>query len=251
MDFKGDFSTQAGSRCYPLTVLDDHSRFNLVLAACADQTGATVQGTLSAAFQAYGLPEAILCDNGPPWGCAEPVCPYTRFTVWLLRLGVRVQHGRPYHPQTQGKDERFHRTLERDLLVQHTWTDLAHCAREFPRFRHRYNCTRPHDSLNGDTPVAHYRSSPRSMPAHLPSTEYPESDIVKVVRHEGTIHFQQRRWYVGRSFGSLAIGLRPSAQTDGQWEVFFGIHRLGLLDLTAPATPSRYAHSIYTKISST
>ena len=245
MDFKGHFPTQAGPRCHPLTVLDDHSRFNVVLAACPDQTGTTVRASLTAAFGCYGLPEALLCDNGAPWGCAEPVCPYTTLTVWLLRLGVRVRHGRPYHPQTQGKEERFHRTLGSDLLDLHSWSDLAHCAREFPRFRDTYNCARPHDSLDGATPVSRYRPSPRSLPAVLPVIEYPALDTVKRVRPEGIIIFGGHSWYVGRAFGGLAVGLRPSAQTDRQWDVFFAHHRLGLLDLNLPATGRTPLRSIY------
>jgi len=87
MDYKGHFPTQAGARCHPLTVLEDHSRFNVVLAAEADQTAATVQRALHAAFSLYGLPEAMLCDNGSPWGGPEPVCPYSTLGVWLLRRG--------------------------------------------------------------------------------------------------------------------------------------------------------------------
>src|SRR5258706_2028828 len=176
MDFKGHFPTQAGPRCHPLTALDDHSRFNLVLAACGDETGATVRTALTQAFRSYGLPEALLCDNGPPWGNADAPGPHTALTVWLLRLGVRVLHGRPYHPQTQGKEERFHRTLHEDLLVQHTWRDLDHCAAQFPRFRDIYNCERPHDSLAGATPISRYRPSPRSLPAELPTIAYPAID---------------------------------------------------------------------------
>src|SRR3954470_10659782 len=161
MDFKGHFPTQSGPRCHPLTLLDDHSRFNLTLEAVADQTGLTVQRALSATFSLYGLPEAILCDNGSPWGASEPVCPHTSLTAWLLRLGVRVIHGRPYHPQTQGKEERFHRTLHQECISQHTWRDLHHCAQRFTQFRQRYNCERPHDAHHGDTPVRHYRPSPR------------------------------------------------------------------------------------------
>jgi transposase InsO family protein len=250
MDFKGHIATQAGPRCHPLTVLDDHSRFNLVLMACANETGPTVKAALTAAFGCYGLPQSLLCDNGPPWGCAEPVCPYTSVTVWLLRLGVRVLHGRPYHPQTQGKEERFHRTLNRDLLTQHTWSDLAHCAREFSRFRHRYNCTRPHDSLAGATPVSRYRPSPRNLPADLPAIDYPLHDTVKRVRTEGAIFLGGRSWYVGRAFGGLPVGLRPSAQTDGQWEVYFCDHRLGHIDLTTPPTAGPRSRSIYTTPSS-
>lgn len=68
-----------------------------------------------AAFRLYGLPERINLDNGSPWGNG-PGQPYTPLTVWLLRVGVRISHSRPYHPQTNGKDERFHRTLKRDVL---------------------------------------------------------------------------------------------------------------------------------------
>ncbi len=244
MDYKGDFPTQSGVRCHPLTVLDDHSRFNVVLAACADQTAATVRTHLQLAFTHYGLPEALLCDNAPPWGCSEPVCPYTGLTVWLLRLGVRVLHGRPYHPQTQGKDERFHRTLSDELLCQHSWTDLAHCAREFPPYRQRYNCTRPHDSLGGDTPVRHYQPSPRPMPATLPPIEYPAGTLTKQVRTAGELYFAGRYWYVGRAFAKLPVGLRPSAQADGQWEVHFAHHQLGSIDLRSPNEPGR-CPSIY------
>lgn len=245
MDFKGHFATQAGPRCHPLTVLDDHSRFNLVLTASGDQTAGTVQAALTTAFARYGLPEALLCDNAPPWGCAEPVSPYTGLTVWLLRLGVRVRHGRPYHPQTQGKEERFHRTLRADLLSQHTWRDLAHCAAEFPRFRHTYNCERPHEALGGATPVSRYRPSPRHAPSGLPPIEYPAGTTVRTLRENGCFTLGGQTWYVGRAFGELPIGLRPSAQADGQWEVFFGQHRLGSLDLNTPKLLKHSLRSIY------
>jgi transposase InsO family protein len=245
MDFKGHFPTQAGPRCHPLTVLDDHSRFNVVLWPSADETRGSVQTALTAAFDCYGLPEALLCDNGPPWGCAEAACPYTALSVWLLRLGVRVYHGRPYHPQTQGKDERFHRTLVQELLTQHTWRDLAHCAREFPRFRACYNCERPHDALGGATPVSRYQPSPRRRAAVLPPLEYATEYRVQRVRTSGVITFAAQSWQIGRAFAGLPIGLRPSAQADGQWEVWFGQHRLGLIDLTLPRLGKHQLRSIY------
>jgi transposase InsO family protein len=230
MDHKGDFPTQRGPRCCPLTALDDHSRFNVVLAASDNQLTQTVQAALSHAFEQYGLPEAILCDNGTPWGNTDGTG-HTRLSVWLLRLGVRVLHGRPYHPQTQGKEERFHRTLKNELLIRHTWRDLAHCAAEFPRYRQRYNFERPHDSLGGDTPSAHYRPSVRSLPQTLPLPEYSGMEV-RVVRDKGVITFGGQTWLIGKAFASLAIGLRPSAQADGQWEVFFSFFKLGHIDLT-------------------
>jgi transposase InsO family protein len=232
MDHKGDIATQSGQRCYPLTVLDDHSRFNVVLAASGNQRGDTVRAALTQAFEHYGLPEAILCDNGSPWGGAAEGTGHTALTVWLLRLGVRVLHGRPYHPQTQGKDERFHRTLNAELLSRHTWRDLSHCAREFLPYRQRYNVERPHDSLGGDTPAARYRPSVRAAPSALPNLEYPSMEI-RVVHGNGTLTFHNQTWLIGRAFASLPIGLRPSPQADGQWEVFFSFFKLGSLDLTS------------------
>lgn len=232
MDHKGDFATQCGQRCHPLTVLDDHSRFNLVLDAASNQRTLTVQAALTTAFERYGLPEAILCDNGGVWGNVASGTGHTPLSVWLLRLGVRVLHGRPYHPQTQGKEERFHRTLNDELLRRHTWRDLAHCAAEFPRYRQRYNHERPHDSLNGATPASRYRASVRPLPAQLPLPQYTDAEV-RVVRARGVITFGNQTWYIGEAFASLPIGLRPSPQADGQWEVYFAHFKLGSIDLTS------------------
>jgi transposase InsO family protein len=247
MDFKGHFATQAGSRCHPLTALDDHSRFNLVLAACANEQTLTVRSHLTRAFELYGLPDALLCDNGPPWG-SESHCAHTALTVWLLRLGVRVLHGRPYHPQTQGKEERFHRTLQDELLSQRTWRDLAHCAEEFPRFRECYNCERPHDSLGGANPVSRYKPSPRNLPPTLPAIEYPAHDKVVRVRPSGVVTFGGQTWQVGRAFAGLAIGLRPNPKVDGHWQLFFCHHQLGQLDLAAPRVPKHQLRSIHATV---
>ena len=119
MDFKGHFPLLSRSRCHPLTVLDDHSRFSLVLKACADERGETVRSVLTSAFRRYGLPAAMLMDNGAPWG-SDHDHPFTAFSLWLIRLGIRVAHGRAYHPQTQGKDERFHRTLKFEFCATST-----------------------------------------------------------------------------------------------------------------------------------
>lgn len=236
MDHKGDFATQCGQRCHALTLLDDHSRFNLVLDPAGNRRTATVQSALTTAFKCYGLPEAILCDNGGTWGNVVDGTGHTPLTVWLLRLGVRVLHGRPYHPQTQGKEERFHRTLEAELLSRHTWRDLAHCAAEFLRYRYRYNHERPHDALKGDTPSSRYRPSVRPMPATLPLPEYAGMDV-RVVRTKGVITFRNQTWCIGEAFAALPIGLRPSPQADGQWEAYFGFFKLGLLDFTSPTSP--------------
>lgn len=244
MDHKGHFPTQSGERCHPLTVLDDCSRFDVVLAAHPDERGPRVQGALTVAFTMYGVPDAMLFDNGPPWGCADATCPYTTLGVWLLRVGITVLHGRPYHPQTQGKDERFHRTLNNDLISRHTWSDLEHCRREFARYRDIYNCERPHDMLGGATPIERYQPSVRAFPSTLPPIEYPAGTTIKALRETGLLTFGGQTWYVGRAFGRLPIGLRPSAR-DGRWVVYFMHHPLGLIDLTTAKLPKHTPRSIY------
>lgn len=135
----------------------------------------------------------------PGCGATSPTAPATRpLTVWLLRLGVRVLHGRPYRPQTQGKEERFHRTLKQELLSRHTWRDLAHCAAEFPRYRQRYNHERPHDSLQGDTPAKHYQPSVRSLPDHLAPAGVSRMEV-RTVRAKGVITFGNQTWGIGEA----------------------------------------------------
>ena len=159
MDFKGHFAMLKG-RCHPLTILDDHSRFCLGLQACANETIETTQIHLTHIFRRYGLPLALLCDNGGPWGSGYPHLELTKLTVWLIRLGIQVLHGRPAHPQTQGKDERFHRTLKAEVLQGTVFADLEDCQCHFDPFRERYNLVRPHEALGLDTPSQHYQPSP-------------------------------------------------------------------------------------------
>ena len=117
MDFKAGWPCGPG-RCHPLTILDDHSRYALGLAACPNQRTATVRAHLITVFQRYGLPDRLLVDNGQSLGPAAGRIPIPRSPSGLRRLGIAISHSRPYHPQTLGKDERFHGTLERDLVRQ-------------------------------------------------------------------------------------------------------------------------------------
>ena len=147
MDFKAHFATDEG-RCHALSVLDDCSRFALAVEACSDQRLDTVKGQLTGVFRRYGLPCAMLTDNGPPWGSSEDEeSRFTRFEVWLIQLGIPLHHGRPYHPQTQGKDERFHRTIEAELIGRRRFATLAECQHAFERWRHDYNPASQHPSV--------------------------------------------------------------------------------------------------------
>lgn len=234
MDFKGHFEA-AGGRCHPLTVLDDHSRYALGLEACADERRHTVQQRLTAIFRRYGLPRKMLMDNGPPWG-TEGQADYSALTVWLLRLGVRVGHSGPYHPQTLGKDERFHRTLKAEVLQYCGGLELARCQARLDAWRLVYNLERPHEALGMAAPVSRYRESHRSFPAQLPALEYGPGDLVRKVSIIGEITFRNQSFRMGKAFRGETVALRPTV-TDGLWEVYFGQHRIARINLREPAEP--------------
>ncbi len=207
MDFKGHFALERG-RCHPLVVLDDHSRYVLALQACAREDTPTVRQVLEATFQRYGLPEAILCDNGPPWGTAGSAVPWTPLRVWLCLLGVALVHGEPYHPQTQGKVERFHQTLKTEVL-QGLWLgDLGACQQVFDRYRHVYNHQRPHEALGYAVPASRYRVSVRRYPAVLPEPEYSSEYAVRVVQQGGVVHFGGRELVVPSALRGNRVGVR-------------------------------------------
>jgi transposase InsO family protein len=218
MDFKGYFETDT-ARCFPLTVLDDHSRYCISLRACANQCAQTVTVQLIGAFRTYGLPRQMNMDNGTPWGC-EGLHIFTRFAVWLMDLGIKVTHSHPYHPQTNGKDERFHRTLNNDLIQNHLFAGLEHCQKAFDPFRHMYNHQRPHEALGLDTPASHYRPSSHPYPEHIAPYEYEESDLLRSVITGGKIKLRHLPYRVGGAFVAKTVALRPTA-TDGIWHVFY------------------------------
>ena len=228
MDFKGHFEVGRG-RCHPLTLLDDHSRFSLGLEACADERATTVQLRLTRIFRRYGLPWVILADNGAPWGDAAD-SPHTLLTVWLMQLGVRVIHGRPYHPQTQGKAERFHRSLNAELLAHRPFADLADCQHRFDAWRHVYNTERPHEALGLEVPIARYKPSPRPFPESLPTIEYNSADIVRRVDAAGNIYYRNRRFRISKAFRGHPLALRPAIR-NAQFDVFFAEHLIATIDL--------------------
>lgn len=229
MDFKGWFPTLDQRRCNPLTILDDHSRYVVCLQACLDQQTATVQNQLIATFRRYGLPERMTMDNGAPWG-NDLQHQHTPLTVWLIRLGIGISHSRPYHPQTQGKDERFHRTLDVDLLRWHSFRHAAHVQKHFDDYRYVYNRERPHQALGMEVPASRYAISTRRFPEQLAPIEYDVSDIVRTVYEKGHFRFRGKRYPVGKAFYGYPIALR-STTDDGIFNVFFCHQKIGQIDL--------------------
>jgi transposase InsO family protein len=211
MDFKGWVRLANQAQCHPLTIVDDHSRFAVCLAACANEQGTTVQGQLEIVFRRYGLPEAFFVDNGGPWGDASG-SPWTRLGVWLLKLGVDVVHSRPYHPQSRGKNERFHRTLKAEVFALKRFRDLAEVQQAFDRWRTVYNFDRPHQALDLEV-------------------QYDEHDIVRrVPTTNDYVRFKGRFWKVPQAFRGECVAIRPRG-SDGHYGVFFGSRQIAHIAL--------------------
>jgi len=231
MDFKGWFNTGTG-RCDPFDIIDDHSRFSLVLRTDVVQQRHSVMGALSDAFCTFGMPRRILCDNGPPWGNTQPGFRWTGLSVWLLDLGVRVSHSRPRHPQTLGKDERFHRTMDLEVIgARPIWDSHQQLQTAFDRWRRVYNHERPHDSLNGDVPATRYQPSPRSMPQRIEPVNYPDGYQVRVVKKTGEISFRGHFFKVGKAFKGRRVAAVPTTQ-DGTYTINYRHQPIRTINLT-------------------
>lgn len=243
MDFKGWVKLGNGVRCHPLTVIDDHSRYVPCLKACGDQQNQTVQAHLQTTFQHYGLPEAMFVDNGSPWGDASGRH-WTRLRVWLLKLGIETIYSRPYHPQSRGKNERFHRTLYDEVFALKRFDGFAQVQRAFDRWREVYNFQRPHEALGLQVPADRYRPSPRPMPQRLPTIEYNAGEIVRTVpRSKDYICFKGQLWKVPEAFRGERLAIRPCGK-DGQYAVCFASHQIATIDLTKPKTVGHVSEQV-------
>jgi transposase InsO family protein len=225
MDYKGYFRLLNKEICHPLTITDDHSRYNICLEACKNQLEITVRQALINVFRKYGLPYKILTDNGSPWGTTgndstDGIRSYTALEKWLIQLNIKLIHGRPHHPQTQGKEERFHRTLKQDLINYEQFRDHEHCQKRFNVWREKYNCIRPHEAIDFKTPADLYRPSNKYYPENIIPYEYNLTDIKRKVCEKGIISFKSKQIRVGKAFRNEYVALRES-QNKNTFEIYF------------------------------
>jgi transposase InsO family protein len=231
MDFKGHFATTQ-NRCHPLTLLDDHSRFSLLIQACENERGDTVKEALINVFKEYGLPARMTMDNGSPWGYSGKQ-EHTTLTAWLIRLGIIVMHSRPMHPQTQGKLERFHRTFKLELLSRFEFDDLENAQKGFDGWRKIYNEERPHEAIGNKRPIDRYRNSERPYGEILLPIEYNNDMLTRKVQQGGLISFKGKEYRVGHAFYGYPVGLKESNE-DGVYDVYFCQQRVVKIDLKYP-----------------
>lgn len=195
MDFKGDYAI-AGGRCFPLSLLDDHSRYAVGLYALADQRGTSVQRCLIDVFERHGVPESMLMDHGSPWWSTTNVFGLTWLSVWLIKQGIKISYSAFGHPQTQGKVERFHETLNGSLRHHGLPTTLDGFVVALESFRRVYNHLRPHESLAMAVPASRYQPSRQAYNPQPPEWEYPEGKLVKKLNSQGVLECPGGRRFV-------------------------------------------------------
>ena len=227
-DFKGHFALANGVRCHPLNILDDHSRFCLCTEALENETFLAVKPVFERVFSEFGLPFSLLCDNGNPWGTSQSTG-YTAFEVWLMELGVLTLHGRPLHPQTQGKQERFNRSFTRECLAGKTFRDLADAQKAFDDYRAFYNTVRPHSALELAVPASVYSTSPRPFPSHIEHWEYGNDCQLCKVKQTGYFSFEGQGYFLSEAFRGKTIAVRES-HLPGQITLLFRQFRIGRID---------------------
>lgn len=232
MDFKGHFPTQQGE-CHPLTLVDDHSRFNLAIQACANERRVTVQEALTDVFRRYGLPTRINTDNGSPWGSPRNPGELSELGIWLIRLGIKVSYSRPYHPQTNGKNERFHRSLKAEVLKGTHFHTLAEAQVAFDRWREIYNHQRPHEALGYRVPMDRYRTSPWTFPEKLVEFEYGPDDVL-VKAYHSRFRFRKHYFRIAKGLAGQLIAIRPRQDSAEMFDVYFCHHLLRSIDLNKP-----------------
>jgi transposase InsO family protein len=195
MDGKGEYHANDGI-CYPLSLLDDHSRYVVGLYGLPAFTAEQVHPCLVQTFESYGVPEAMLMDRGSLWWATTNGYGLTWLSVWLIEQGIRLHYGRVRHPQTQGKVERFHRTL--DEAVRHGGKPKR--LEEWPgwleEFRQIYNEQRPHEALGMQRPAQRYRPSPHSYRAEPREWEYPSGSILRRLNSAGCLYWEGVHWFV-------------------------------------------------------
>ena len=204
------------SRSDALSVIDDASRFCVSLRSLPDQGLESAWGALWAAFGEFGLPLSVLTDNGQAFR-NNATWRFSSFDLRLMLLGVRPAHGRPYHPQTQGKVERFHGTLEREASFEAGQDP----GLELSAFRDLYNWVRPHEALGQRTPGSAYSPSPRPRPERMPEPFFPAGATLRRAQEQGYVSYKGQTYKLGRAFQGLPVGLlEEGGRTMVVWGAF-------------------------------
>ena len=224
-DFKGEFKTLDGVYCYPLTIMDLHTRFILKVKALPGTKTQPVISNFLDAFRRFGLPKCILTDNGVPFATTG-FMGFSQLNVWWLTLGITHLRTEPSSPAQNGILERMHRELKA-ATTRPPAKNMQAQQRVFYDYRHNYNVRRPHEAID-DFPAKLYVPSERQLPSPIPKPVYPQHFETRLVSGNGSVRFRGPVVYFSQAMRGLELGFEDIG--DGIWNVYFYERLLGRLD---------------------
>ena len=243
-DFKGYFALGDGQRCYPLSLLDDHSRYCLCADALVNEKRAGVQACFERVMRENGQPKILLCDNGNPWGASQS-SGLSGLEIWLMEHGILTIHIRPGTPRTQGKVERFNRSYKAERLKYYLPRDIQDAMRTRLEYQDFYNNIRPHHALGLEVPAAHYRPSSTVFTEEIEQWRYSGKYELRRIKSTGYLTFQGHGYYFSESLGGKEIELRQSERDKDVFFLCYREFRVGRLNLKDRVITSRKAYLIH------
>jgi transposase InsO family protein len=207
MDFKAEYRL-GGGRVVPLSLLDDYSRFVVGLYGLPSSSHEATDPAVRDCFEHYGVPEAMLMDHGTPWWSTTNGFGLTRLAVQLIEQGITLVYGGIRHPQTQGKVERFHRTLDRALVYAGPFTHRDELIAALAAIRETYNQKRPHSALGRAVPASRYAPSPRAYTPVPRRWEYPTGGFVRTLNSAGVLDLTSARYFVCEALAGKPVWCR-------------------------------------------
>jgi transposase InsO family protein len=226
-DYKGEFKLGNQRYCYPLTVTDYASRFLLLCEAMESNQEQFAFTAFERLFKERGLPQAIRSDNGVPFASPNGLFNLSRLSVWWLRLGISIERIKHGHPQQNGRHERMHLTLKKEV-TRPAGANLLQQQAKFDAFLEEFNNERPHEALAMKLPAEIYTAS--TKPYHgITEPQYPFHDKTVVVTNCGRLGLYRKKINLSTCLAGQTVGIKEV--DDGIWLVSFMEYDLGYVDL--------------------
>jgi transposase InsO family protein len=207
IDFKGWWRTQDGNRCDPLTIRDAYSRYVLALVLVPRCTTENVRTIMERLFRQHGVPQAIHCDNGPPFISVQAAGGLSMLSAWWVALGIQVLRSRPGCPQDNGAHERMHVDVAGDLQTDPA-VSVELQQRACDKWKQTFNHVRPHEALGNKTPAELYKSAPSKKPLErVPA--YPLDWLKRKVTKNGSVTVGFDSAFVSTALRGYFVGLQP------------------------------------------
>ena len=225
-DFKGDFRLQNGSRCYPLTITDNSSRYFLQCRGFERINYQDTRDWFEWTFHEYGLPDRIRTDNGVPFA-SRAVGGLSRLSKWWIDLGIKLERSRPGKPTDNARHERMHLSLKEAECRSPAYS-LSLQQERFDAYRHKYNELRSHEGLGRQTPASQYQPSERKYTGLILPPEYDSNMITRTIKRSGELRWNGGTIYLSEIIAKSTIGLLQIEEQ--RYEMFYRTHSLGILN---------------------